>query len=103
MLKAGAPSTSVSGSLPSSPRQTPLSASSADEVRERARFLHGREPFKGLNQKELEVVAASIVQRLVPAGEVVLVESGVPGTELYVIKDGTPCWPAARSSAIPLC
>jgi CBS domain-containing protein len=89
MLTAGAPSASVSRSLPPSPRQAPVSASGADELRERARFLAGREPFKGLNQEELEVVAASIVERFVPSGELVLVESGVPGTELYVIKEGT--------------
>jgi len=72
-----------------SARQTSAPASSTDEVRERARFFSGREPFKGLSQEELEDVASSIVERLVLAGEVVLVESGVPGTELYVIRDGT--------------
>ena len=71
-----------------SARQTSAPASSTDEVRERARFFSGREPFKGLSQEELEDVASSIVERLVLAGEVVLVESGVPGTELYVVRDG---------------
>jgi len=33
-------------------------------------------------------VAASLVERAVPAGETVLVESGLPGTELYVVRDG---------------
>ena len=54
----------------------------------RAEFLASREPFKELNQVELERVAASLVERAVPAGETVLVESGLPGTELYVVRDG---------------
>ena len=61
----------------------------ADQVRERAAFLRNREPFTGLSQGELERVAASIVERAVPAGGMVLVESGLPGTELYVVRDGT--------------
>jgi CBS domain-containing protein len=57
-------------------------------VQARAGFLAGREPFTGLTQEELTRVAASIVERVVPAGKLVLVESGMPGTELYVIREG---------------
>jgi CBS domain-containing protein len=64
-------------------------ADGAERVRARARFLASREPFKGLSEGELERVAASAVERVVPAGEMVLVESGVPGTELYVVREGT--------------
>ena len=64
-------------------------APTVDQVGERAGFLASREPFKGLSPEELVGVATSIVERSVPAGEMVLVESGVPGTELYVVKDGT--------------
>ena len=53
------------------------------------RFLADIEPFNGLSKLELERVARSIVERAAAAGEAVLVESGVPGTELYVVRDGT--------------
>ena len=53
--------------------------------RQRTRFLAGIEPFNGLSKLELERVARSIVERVAAAGEAVLVESGVPGTELYVV------------------
>ena len=58
-------------------------------VAERARFLAGREPFRELDQRELERIAEAAVERVVPAGEMVLVESGRPGTELYVIREGS--------------
>jgi CBS domain-containing protein len=70
------------------PGSTVLMAHDADQVTERASFLAKREPFKGLSQDELERVAASVVERVVPADETVLVESGVPGRELYVVKEG---------------
>ena len=70
-------------------RVIPDSAEAGGQAKERARFLAGREPFKGLSPVELERVAVSVVERAVPAGEMVLVESGVPGTELYVIREGT--------------
>ena len=60
-----------------------------DPVRERARFLSRLDLFRGLARDEQERVAASIVERLVRKGEAVLVEYGVPGTELYVVRDGT--------------
>ena len=70
-------------------RTASRTADDAQQVRERARFLSRCEPFKGLSRDELERVAASAVTRVVRAGEVVLVESGVPGRELYVVRDGT--------------
>jgi len=57
----------------------------ADPVSERIEFLVNHEPFKDLSTEELELVASSLEERLVPPGETVLVESGVPGTELYVV------------------
>ena len=68
---------------------TAESADRSDQVRERARFLSRIDPFRGLGPEELDRVAASVVERLVLSGEAVLVEYGVPGTQLYVVKDGT--------------
>ena len=65
-----------------------MTARTADQVTERAEFLANHEPFRGLGRDELARVAASLVERVVPAGEMVLVESGLPGTELYVVHDG---------------
>ena len=62
-----------------------MTAIVADPVSARVEFLAGHEPFKGLSAEELELVASSLAERLVPPGEAVLVESGVPGTELYVV------------------
>jgi CBS domain-containing protein len=59
-----------------------------ERVQARASFLAGRQPFVGLSREDLERVAASVVERVVPPGEVILVESGLPGTELYVIREG---------------
>jgi CBS domain-containing protein len=67
----------------------PRAADDLERVQARAGFLAGREPFVGLSRDDLARVAASVVERVVPPGEVVLVESGVPGTELYVIREGT--------------
>jgi CBS domain-containing protein len=64
-------------------------ADDLERVQARAGFLAGREPFVGLSREDLARVAASVAERVVPPGEVVLVESGVPGTELYVIREGT--------------
>jgi len=61
----------------------------AEQLEERARFLSRLEPFKGLERDELERVAASIEVRHVAGGETVMIESGVPGTQLYVVRDGT--------------
>jgi CBS domain-containing protein len=60
-----------------------------DRVAERAEFLVGHEPFKGLSRHDLECVAAALHERAVVTGEMVLVESGPPGTELYVVREGT--------------
>ena len=68
---------------------TPTAVDDIERVQARASFLAGREPFVGLSREDLARVAASVVERVVPAGEVVLVESGLPGTELYVIREGT--------------
>jgi len=67
---------------------TPMAADDLERVQARASFLAGREPFVGLSREDLARVAASVVERVVPSGEVVLVESGLPGTELYVIREG---------------
>jgi CBS domain-containing protein len=61
----------------------------AEQLKERVKFLSDLEPFNGLSKLELERVARSIVERIAAAAESVLVESGVPGTELYVVHDGT--------------
>jgi CBS domain-containing protein len=56
---------------------------------ERVRFLARIEPFTGLDPTELERVAGSVEERLVLTGAVVLVESGRPGTHLYLVHEGT--------------
>lgn len=60
-----------------------------EQLEERTRFLSRLEPFKGLERDELERVAASIEVRHVAGDENVMIESGVPGTQLYVVRDGT--------------
>ena len=65
-----------------------MTAGVACRVTERVEFLARHAPFRRLSQDELERVATSLVERVVPAGEIVLVESGVPGTELYVVREG---------------
>ena len=55
----------------------------------RARFLSRLEPFRGLNPEELERIADEIIERDVSAGEAVLVESGPPGAELYIVHSGS--------------
>jgi len=78
-------------SLTSNMPKTPSASRSldTDRIEERAGFLADHQPFKGLGQVELARVAAALIERAVPADEMVLVESGVPGTELYVIREGT--------------
>jgi len=61
----------------------------AEQLKERIGFLSDLAPFSGLSKLELERVARAIVERAVAAGEAVLVESGVPGTELFVVRNGT--------------
>ena len=65
-----------------------MTAGVARRVTEQVEFLTRHAPFRRLSQDELERVATSLVERVVPAGEIVLVESGVPGTELYVVREG---------------
>ena len=64
-------------------------ADRSDQVRERAHFLSRIDPFRGLGSEEQDRLAASVVERFVVRGEAVLVEYGVPGTQLYVVKEGT--------------
>jgi len=61
---------------------------SSDQLRDRARFLARHEPFKGLSGDALARVAAAIETRVVHAGEAVMVESGPPGKQLYVVRQG---------------
>jgi CBS domain-containing protein len=61
---------------------------SATTLTEPARFLARLEPFEGLGRQALERLAAVAVERVVPAGEAVLVGGGTPGTALYVVRDG---------------
>jgi CBS domain-containing protein len=68
---------------------TSPTTASAEQLKDRTRFLARAEPFKGLARAELERVARALVERSVAAGEAVLVESGVPGTELFVVREGT--------------
>jgi CBS domain-containing protein len=57
-------------------------------AQERARFLSRIEPFRQLGRHELRGLGASVVERLIAAGEAVLVENGGPGTFLYVVREG---------------
>jgi CBS domain-containing protein len=59
------------------------------QLKDRTRFLARVEPFKGLPAAQLDDLARTVVERVVAAGEAVLVESGVPGTELFVVREGT--------------
>jgi CBS domain-containing protein len=58
-------------------------------LKDRARFLSHHEPFKGMRRTRLERIAAALVEHPFAAGETVLVESGPPGEELFVVRDGT--------------
>jgi CBS domain-containing protein len=58
-------------------------------VQERAFFLSRCEPFKMLDHDHLERVAATVVERIAHRGETILVESGLPGKQLYVVREGT--------------
>ena len=66
--------------------ERPVDVGPADE---RVTFLADLPPFAALDPDELERVAASVEERRVAAGETVLVESGLPGTQLYVVHEGT--------------
>jgi len=54
-----------------------------------AAFLARYEPFKDLDPEERERIAAAMTTRKVAKGEVVLVEGGEVGQELYVVAKGT--------------
>ncbi|HMK91900.1 MAG TPA: DUF294 nucleotidyltransferase-like domain-containing protein [Thermoleophilia bacterium] len=54
-----------------------------------ATFLSGVEAFKTLGRDLLAQVAASVTYRRVPAGEAMIVEGGLPGTQLFVLREGT--------------
>ncbi len=71
------------------PTLTAQQTDDAKHLRARARFLARHELFKSLTPRELERTAASIVERVASAGEAVLVEGGPPGTELFVVREGT--------------
>ena len=58
-------------------------------AQERAPFLASLEPFRRLSSDDLERVASSVTERLVAAGEAVQVESGLPGSDLFVVREGT--------------
>jgi CBS domain-containing protein len=63
--------------------------SQTTHLSESARFLSRIEPFRDLHHEHLERVAAAMVVRTVHAGETLLHEGGAPGTELYVVREGT--------------
>ena len=54
-----------------------------------ATFLSGVEAFKTLSREQLVRVAGSVTHRRVRPGEAMIVEGGLPGTQLYVLRDGT--------------
>ena len=63
--------------------------SHGESLEEIATFLAGVEAFKTLSPDELSRVAAAVTHRSVPAGEAMIVEGGLPGTQLFVLRDGT--------------
>jgi CBS domain-containing protein len=77
------------------PLETPSGGAAAAHDRARdalkpvTSFLARHEPFRDLDTGKREWVAASIVERLVPAHQVVLAEGGAPATELFIVRDGT--------------
>jgi CBS domain-containing protein len=84
--------TEGAGSRPPTRRPRAAPAEGADEaaeLRKTARFLARHELFKSYSPAELERIAATIDERVVPAGEAVLVEGGPPGTELFMVRDGS--------------
>ena len=63
--------------------------SHGESLEEIATFLAGVEAFKTLSPDQLSRVAAAVTHRSVPAGEAMIVEGGLPGTQLFVLRDGT--------------
>ncbi len=56
---------------------------------EKVRFLARIDPFHGLPRDYLQRVATSLSDLLVPEGRSLLVEGGLPGTQLYVVRAGS--------------
>ncbi len=63
--------------------------SHGESLEEIATFLSGVEAFKTLSPDQLSRVAAAVTHRSVSAGETMIVEGGLPGTQLFVLRDGT--------------
>ena len=59
------------------------------QVEQRSRFLARVDLFEPLSYAKRTKVAESITEREVPAGESLLVEGGLPGEYLYVVRRGT--------------
>jgi CBS domain-containing protein len=60
-----------------------------DSLEDVATFLSGVEAFRTLSREQLSRVAASVTYRRLPAGEAIIVEGGLPSTQLFVLRDGT--------------
>jgi len=60
-----------------------------ESLEEIATFLASVEAFATLDHEQLARVAAAVSHRRVPAGEAMIVEGGLPGTQLFVLRDGT--------------
>jgi CBS domain-containing protein len=58
-------------------------------VVDRVKFLRRVAPFDHLPDDDLRELVGSVQERVVPAGEAILVEGGPPGRELYVVRRGT--------------
>jgi len=61
----------------------------SESLEDVAAFLSGVEAFKTLGRDQLSLVAAQITHRRVRAGETMIVEGGVPGKQLFVLRGGT--------------
>jgi len=60
-----------------------------ESLEEIASFLSGVEAFATLSPEQLTRVAAAVTHRRVRAGEAMIVEGGLPGTQLFVLREGT--------------
>jgi CBS domain-containing protein len=64
--------------------------SQGESLEEIASFLSSEvEAFRTLGGDQLARLAAAVTHRRVPAGEAMIVEGGLPGTQLFVLRDGT--------------
>src|SRR5438876_11480108 len=61
----------------------------AEHTHEIAGFLARHPPFEGLDERELDAIAATVARREYGTGEVLLVEDGTPAAAFYVIRDGS--------------